>query len=132
MKIGLLVSYNRPEELEKGFYDLAAYGFDNCQLCSWNPAVWTDENAQKVRALAERYHVTVSAFWCGWEGPAFLQLQRDMRAYSPLLHWTGCFLADGEFLFKDELPEETLAFDLDYRAAEYWRETEGLHAGDEG
>ena len=70
MKIGLLVSYNRPEELEKGFSDLAAYGFDNCQLCSWNPAVWTDENAQKVRALAERYHVTVSAFWCGWEGPA--------------------------------------------------------------
>ena len=70
MKIGLIVSYNRPEELEKGFYDLAAHGFDNCQLCSWNPAVWTDENAQKVRALAERYHVTVSAFWCGWEGPA--------------------------------------------------------------
>ena len=70
MRIGLLLSYNRPEELEKGFADLAAHGFDNCQLCSWNPAVWTDENAQKVRALAERYHVTVSAFWCGWEGPA--------------------------------------------------------------
>ena len=69
---------------------------------------------------------------CGWEGPAFLQLQRDMRAYSPLLHWTGYFLADGEFLFKDELPEETLAFYLDYRAAEYWRETEGLHAGETG
>lgn len=70
MKIGLLLSYNRPEELEKGFSDLAAHGFDNCQLCSWNPAVWTDENAQKVRDLAERYRVTVSAFWCGWEGPA--------------------------------------------------------------
>ena len=70
MRIGLLLSYNRPEELEKGFADLAAHGFDNCQLCSWNPAVWTDENAKKVRALAERYHVTVSAFWCGWEGPA--------------------------------------------------------------
>ena len=51
MRIGLLLSYNRPEELEKGFADLAAHGFDNCQLCSWNPAVWTDENAKKVRAL---------------------------------------------------------------------------------
>ncbi len=63
---------------------------------------------------------------CGWDGPAFLQLARDMRAISPLLHWRGCFLTEDGFVFKDELPEETLAFYLHYRSVEYWRETEGL------
>ena len=62
---------------------------------------------------------------CGWDGPAFLQLARDMRALSPLLHWRGCFLTKDGFVFKNDLPEDTLSFYLDYRSVEYLRETEG-------
>ncbi|MCR5825800.1 MAG: LTA synthase family protein, partial [Oscillospiraceae bacterium] len=63
---------------------------------------------------------------CGWEGPAFLQLARDMRALSPLLHVRGCFLLDGVFLTKDELPKDVLDFYLNYRDVEVWRETYAL------
>lgn len=43
--------------------------FDSCQLLAWNPAVWTEENAGKLKKLLDEYGVCVSAFWCGWEGP---------------------------------------------------------------
>ncbi len=70
MRIGLLVSFHGIEGVEKGFADLESYGFDNCQLCCWQPELWTDENADAVKASAARHGVTISAFWCGWEGPA--------------------------------------------------------------
>lgn len=69
MKIGVLVSLTQPAELEKKFAELRKHGFDNCQLCAWNPALWTDENAAAVKELAEKYGITISGFWCGWEGP---------------------------------------------------------------
>ena len=56
--------------LAKKFEDLVAQGFDNCQLLSWNPADWTPENATTIRALTKRHGITISAFWCGWEGPS--------------------------------------------------------------
>ena len=65
---------------------------------------------------------------CGWEGPAFMQLARDMRAVSPLFHWKGRFLVDGKFLSKEELPEDVLEFYQNYRSAEYWREIHGMEA----
>ena len=65
---------------------------------------------------------------CGWDGPAFMQLARDMRARSPLLHQRGRFLVDGEFLSASELSGDVLSFYLDYRAVEYWREHHGLEA----
>ncbi len=63
---------------------------------------------------------------CGWEGPAFMQLAREVRAFSPLLHWRGIFLVDGEYLHKDELPDDVLDFYLGYRDVEVWREQYGL------
>ena len=70
MKIGVCVYLSEKDELSKKFEDLRAQGFDNCQLLSWDPAAWTLENADAVNALTKQYGVTISAFWCGWEGPA--------------------------------------------------------------
>ncbi len=70
MKIGVCVYLSEKDELSKKFEDLRAQGFDNCQLLSWDPAAWTLKNADAVNALTEQYGVTISAFWCGWEGPA--------------------------------------------------------------
>lgn len=70
MKIGVCVYLSEMDELSKKFEDLRAQGFDNCQLLSWDPAAWTLENADAVNALTKQYGVTISAFWCGWEGPA--------------------------------------------------------------
>ncbi len=69
MKIGNMIHFAEREKLEKYFEQLVFFGFDNCQLGSWNPKDWTDENAEMVKELCQKYGVTISAFWCGWSGP---------------------------------------------------------------
>lgn len=69
MKIGNVIHFAEREKLEKYFEQLVFFGFDNCQLGSWNPKDWTDENAAMVKELTEKYGITISAFWCGWSGP---------------------------------------------------------------
>ena len=70
MKIGTCVNFTAISEMENKFATLRNNGFDSCQLLSWHPATWTDENAAVLNTLTEKYGVTISAFWCGWEGPA--------------------------------------------------------------
>ena len=69
MKIGTCVTFSAMEDFEEKLAALREHDFDSCQLLCWNPKVWTDENAVIVKALLEKYGITVSAFWCGWEGP---------------------------------------------------------------
>ncbi len=69
MKIGTCVSLRSMEGISEKLAVLAENHFGSCQLISWNPDVWTKENAVVLRELLERYHIEVSAFWCGWEGP---------------------------------------------------------------
>ena len=69
MNIGTCVSFSTMEGMEEKLAVLRENNFDSCQLISWCPNVWTDENAVELKALLEKYGVTVSAFWCGWEGP---------------------------------------------------------------
>lgn len=70
MKIGTCVNFTAISEMDGKFATLRTHGFDNCQLLSWNPAMWTEENAAALNALTEKHGITISAFWCGWEGPA--------------------------------------------------------------
>ena len=69
MKIGCTVGFHGMNDLESRFEELVREGFDNCQLVSWDPADWTDENARKIRKITEKLGITISAFWCGWTGP---------------------------------------------------------------
>ena len=69
MKIGTMVYIDGQEELELKLQQLVKFGFDNCQLCSWKPSLWTDEKAAEVSELTKKYGISISAFWCGWEGP---------------------------------------------------------------
>ncbi|MBQ8903142.1 MAG: sugar phosphate isomerase/epimerase, partial [Oscillospiraceae bacterium] len=61
--------FSSMEGMEEKLAVLRENNFDSCQLISWCPNVWTDENAVELKALLEKYGITVSAFWCGWEGP---------------------------------------------------------------
>ena len=38
-------------------------------MISWKPELWSDENAEILKHLTEENGITISAFWCGWEGP---------------------------------------------------------------
>ena len=69
LKIGTCVYFENVNTIEEQLRNLKANGFDNCQLLSWTPAVWTDENAALLNRLREELGLTFSAFWCGWEGP---------------------------------------------------------------
>lgn len=69
VKIGVCLSFDNMDKLEEKFISLKEEGFDNCQIISWNPAVWTDTNAAVLLELAAKYGITFSALWCGWEGP---------------------------------------------------------------
>lgn len=68
MKLGIIVGM-MIEELDGEFRKLREFGFDTCQLGSWTADWFTDENAEIVKRLLDKYRVEVSAFWCGWEGP---------------------------------------------------------------
>lgn len=70
MKIGVCVNFDSVSEMSKKFKSLKQEGFDNCQLISWNPALWTDENLEMIKTLTNENGITISAFWCGWEGPS--------------------------------------------------------------
>lgn len=86
MKIGTMLYFNSLEEMEKSFIKLRAFGFASCQLCSWEPEKWTDENADGIRALAEKHGIEISSFWCGWEGPKvwdFYEGQRTLGLVPP-------------------------------------------------
>ena len=69
MNIGVLINFKQMEGFEEKVSKLKEYGVGYCQLASWWPEAWTDENAVKVKALMDKYGITISAFWCGWEGP---------------------------------------------------------------
>ncbi len=69
MKVGVMVPHGNGEEMQGRFAAIRREGFSSCQLVSWDPALWTEENAQAVQTACRDTGVTLSAFWCGWEGP---------------------------------------------------------------
>lgn len=69
LKIGTCVLMSSMDGLAEKFATLRKHNFDTCQLVSWNPSIWTEENAALVKKMLEENEITVSAFWCGWDGP---------------------------------------------------------------
>ena len=68
MNIGVLINLNKIEDVEEKVKKLKEYDVKYCQLCSWKPSLWTEENAQTIKSLMAQYGITISAFWCGWQG----------------------------------------------------------------
>ena len=59
---------------------------------------------------------------CGWEGPGFMKLSREMREATPLVHKTDRFLKDGRLA--DALEGEDLEVFQRFLWAQYYREHE--------
>ena len=64
---------------------------------------------------------------CGWEGPGFMQLARQLRQITPLVHERGLYLLDN--LLTSTLPTAEAAFLQDFLAAQYYREQEFVLLG---
>lgn len=61
---------------------------------------------------------------CGWEGPGFMQMSRQLRDITPLVHEQGLYLVDGALT--DTLPEEDQALVNTFLNAQYRREHSGI------
>ena len=59
---------------------------------------------------------------CGWQGPGFMELSRQVRAVSPMVHGQNLFLKDGALT--GELPGEEGEFLQSFLSAQYYRENE--------
>ena len=66
MKIGVLMTL---EEAKNRIPLAAEMGIHSCQLCSWDLSKHTDEMAEEILDLLEKYDMEVSTFWAGWSGP---------------------------------------------------------------
>lgn len=60
---------------------------------------------------------------CGWTGPGFMQLSRQVREITPLVHERGLYLSGGQIT--DTLPQGQQDFVDRFLWAEYWRENNG-------
>lgn len=67
MRTGVLI--NLTKNVETDFAQIKKIGIDNCQLCCWELQLMTDETAQKIKSLLEKFGMEITAFWCGWSGP---------------------------------------------------------------
>ena len=61
---------------------------------------------------------------CGWEGPGFMQLSRELRDVTPLVSPDGFFLKDGQLT--RQLSERDTEFYNAYLGAQFWREKNAL------
>ncbi len=76
MKVGALIQIDENDRfggkggIGRKFEELAGMGMQSCQVVCWSRKVINDPAAaEEIRGAAQRCGVSVSAFWCGWEGP---------------------------------------------------------------
>lgn len=68
MELGVII--NLTEHPEDEFRKVDELGFRTCQLNCWNQSLLTEEMALLVKEASQKYHIKITSFWCGWEGPA--------------------------------------------------------------
>lgn len=66
-KIGIIYTL---EKLLSGDNDaLFSFDLETIQLCCWNPAILTKENAEKVKEILDG-RLEITSVWAGWSGPS--------------------------------------------------------------
>ena len=65
-RIGVLASLKAEGSSFQPVRDL---GLQVCQLSGWEPEIWSDDLAERLRRESASCGVRMSAFWAGWPGP---------------------------------------------------------------
>lgn len=117
------------QELDIPFYDGSPQGFANYYATPY--LIWANSAAKE--ALGRDFTGVGGDFspcflmqevfdQCGWEGPGFMKLAREMRDITPMLHASDLFWLDGAPA--DTLEGEALDFYHLFLRAQYYREKE--------
>ena len=69
-KIGVLITLTAETDVDKEFAKVKELGLGSCQVCIWDPTLYTDDNAAAIVAAMNQYDIEVSTLWAGWTGPA--------------------------------------------------------------
>lgn len=69
MRVGVIVRMDPEKEPAAQFGEVREMGMESCQLVCWNRQLLTREWACRVLKTKEEQGITITAFWCGWEGP---------------------------------------------------------------
>lgn len=75
MNIGVLFNLNESTNIRREFEKVRELDLQTCQVCVWNPALYTVENAKLIKEASRETGVTVSTLWAGWTGPGVWNFQ---------------------------------------------------------
>ncbi len=70
MKIGVLISINRSTDIAQEFRKVRDLDLQSCQVCMWDPSLYTEEVASAIQKAAADTGIGISTLWAGWSGPA--------------------------------------------------------------
>jgi len=68
LELGVLVSL--VDDMDSQFGKVVDLGLHNCQVCSWDPRMWTPDAGEKLTSAMDQRGMNVTTFWAGWPGPA--------------------------------------------------------------
>ncbi|NLA53285.1 MAG: sugar phosphate isomerase/epimerase [Clostridiales bacterium] len=68
MNIGICIRHVH-QDMRGQFIRAKDSGFAHVQLVSWEPDLWTAQEAENLTSILQETGMTITAFWCGWEGP---------------------------------------------------------------
>jgi sugar phosphate isomerase/epimerase len=68
-KIGVLMSVDHNTDMLEKLNLIKGYGFECCQLSTWDVTLYTSEKAAELKAASEATGVEISTVWAGWSGP---------------------------------------------------------------
>ena len=124
------------EELGVNVQEGTAEGFYNLYTTPY--LIWTNDAAKAVLGrsdigtgptISPCYLMSVLFDCCGWEGPSWMQLQRQTRAVLPVMHSRGMYLvaqgsaptaSQGIALLTYTLSGDALQAKQNYAIAEYY------------
>lgn len=69
MRVGVMADLVKGIDIEEKFREIRELGMESCQLVCWDRSLLNRETAGRVKAAMEKHRMTITAFWCGWEGP---------------------------------------------------------------
>ena len=70
MKIGVLIHMRADTDMQAEFGKIRELELSCCQLCCWDPTLYTPEKAEYVKSCADAAGVEITALWAGWTGPS--------------------------------------------------------------
>jgi len=69
MKIGAMIRVRPETDLRAEIIKVKEMGLQSFQLSIWDPELYTDENAEIIKAAMEETGIEMSTLWAGYTGP---------------------------------------------------------------